>query len=223
MISEFLSSLRNVFKTDVNDVNDAEFRPKEKDLSKWDFMQVDNIKYPQNYIEGNDNLIILDDDDGLIDLTLSDIDFLHHNTYVKDFCDQENTMLRRFDKNKFNIFIANGVDAVFKLKKHQIETPGFKFDFAIQDIFLGGRRMIDNKMELLDGVDSYQILKESNKDCKVNFFTSFTMQDNLQTSEKYKEKFKKMTGHKMDRYITYKTPNFIDRRRVLLRFLSSKK
>ena len=229
MFSETLMRIRDaVFgKKQVSNNLNKDMLPTSVDGS-WDYKSVEGMKFPISYSPDKLNLVILDDDPELVSITKTDIEMLasgKDNTTLLEMVDDVDETIMMLDSVKidnYNIFEAVGSDAVFTLKVFLEADSNFKFDLAVLDLYIGGFRTVNGENTVYDGIDAYSMMHEKNPKLKVIFNTSFTMAKGSKISDGFSKKFESVTGSDILEHLTYKSPNYLERRLRLLRFLCGK-
>jgi hypothetical protein len=129
-------------------ITPAELKPAEYSI------KVPEMFFCQPEIEGNPNILIMDDFTGMAELIKDELSRVQYCDVYKEF----------------NIMMATGNYAGFTVEKY-LKDPDKTVDVGILDITLGG---VINNIEY-DGIDVAIMLKQHNPKCLIKFITGHTL------------------------------------------------
>jgi hypothetical protein len=165
---------------------------------------IQEMEFPENYNKYNINILILDDNAGVLSIIEDDLLMLE--------LDEEINM------GHINIFQATTEMGAFIVTKFLLNHPDIIFDMAILDLTIGDYLAIKESgfsNVKLDGVDIAIKLFKANNDIKLLFHTGHSMNNRHNLISEYINKFANNTGLNINDYILPKGILIEERRKIL--------
>jgi len=214
MFKKLLSKLGLFFKKEVvKEVELSDFIEPKKEIKchlcdtnqEWylhlNGKYIDNvrsIKHLDGYNPLLKNIIIIDDNKGMINFLKVDIE----------------QMMQTGEIPKVNIFLFDTPYAVFELEVFLLENPNIKFDYAIIDITYGGRRLgSDGRNIVYTGIDALRLIHGTNKDLKYLLFTGNNLNRSIKANDILIKKYIEENDRNIEDVLLFKTSVTLDGRR----------
>lgn len=156
-----------------------------------------------NYIKKN--ILIMDDREEIISSIIDDLKSLNasNDFFIDDY----------------NIIQVSTKMAGFNVLDILEYAPDIEIHFALLDIILGGKRVIDDKRKMVDGVDVAIEIWEHFPAADILFFSGCIIETNDDPMS-FKNKFNSYTGHDMNNFIIPKDSSFDQELSKLLNFFN---
>lgn len=149
------------------------------------------------------NLLIMDDSEEIISSIIDDLHKLNSTT--------------NFNINDFNIFTISSKMAGFDVLELLEVAPEIRIDFALLDIILGGKKVVEGVRKMIDGVDVAISIWTRFPNAEILFFSGCIIEQTVDKNH-FKSRFEKFTSEKIDDYIIPKDADFSDELDQLSRF-----
>jgi len=180
-----------------------EIKPKNESID--DFPNVEKIDsqidwlisngYTEDYDPGKKTLLIMDDREAIISSILDDLYSLE---------EQES----EFHLKNFNILKLQSKMAGFNTMDILTNAPLIEINYALLDIILGGKKVIDGKRKMVDGVDVAISIWDKFEAAEILFFSGCIIDSGNKEIFNFKDKFEKYTGDSIENYILPKDSSF---------------
>ena len=156
-----------------------------------------------NYIKKN--ILIMDDREEIISSIIDDLKSLNasNDFFIDDY----------------NIIQVSTKMAGFNVLDILEYAPDIEIHFALLDIILGGKRIIDDKRKMVDGVDVAIEIWEHFPAADILFFSGCIIETNDDPIS-FKNKFNSYTGYDMNNFIIPKDSSFDQELSKLLNFFN---
>lgn len=177
---------------DVNDID-----------SQIDWL-IDN-GWTKSYNPSNKTLLIMDDREAIISSMLDDLYSL----------DME---LADFKLDNYNILTIHSKMAGFNVLDILEKAPLIEIHYALLDIILGGKKVIDGKRKMVDGVDVAIEIWNHFDSAEILFFSGCIIESDGKDIFNFKDKFENFSGDKIENYILPKDSSFDDELNKLSEF-----
>jgi len=139
------------------------------------------------------NNVLTDDREEIISSVLDDLAALDNtnNFFLEDY----------------NILTVSSKMAGFSVLDILEKAPKIEINFALLDVILGGKKNIDGKRKMVDGVDVALAIWEKFPNADILFFSGCIIETNDDPFS-FKNKFDKYTGDDMNNYLMPKDITF---------------
>ncbi len=150
--------------------------------------------YCTDYKIGKKNLLIVDDKEGIISSVLNDLKVLNEEHII-------------FDLDDYNIIALHTNMAGFNVLEVLTKAPGIEINYALLDIVLGGKKIVNGKRKMVDGVDVAIEIWKKFPTAEILFFSGCMIgYDEIPLN--FKTKFDTFTNDDMNDYILSKDATF---------------
>lgn len=153
--------------------------------------------WTESYSINKKTLLLMDDREEIISSIMDDLQSL----------DFENVNFNLSDYNIIKVHSKMAGFLVIDILKH---APLIEIDYALLDIVLGGKKVIDDKRVMVDGVDVAIKIWNYFKNADIMFFSGCIIDDAGKDIFNFKDKFTEYTNDKIDNYLLPKDSNFDD-------------
>ena len=199
MLSKILNSIFGKSRVE-EDVNQY-IQPKEIKENNGDLAYRDSIpkgEHVEDFDKNLKNLIIIDDNFGMINFLKNDIEILISEHKIE----------------KCNIFTFSNSSAAFELETFMRENPNILFSFGIIDITFGGRRTQNDGHNIVyTGVDVVSMLYKQNKNIKYMLLTGNNLNPAIRSNRKLIKKFNDVNNSDILDVTVFKTSVDMNSRR----------
>jgi len=152
-----------------------------------------------------DNILIMDDRPEIISSVIDDLRSLDASDV--------------FHLDRYNLITVTTRMAGFQVLEILEKAPNIEIHYAILDIILGGKQVINDKRVMVDGVDIALKIYEKFPEAEIIFFTGCIL-ENTDDPSHFKNKFKKSTGEDILSHILPKDISFKEELAKLSTFFS---
>jgi hypothetical protein len=156
-----------------------------------------NNGWTDSYDVGKKTILIMDDREAIISSMMDDL-------YSLD--DQES----EFNLNSYNILKIHSKMAGFQVFDILEKAPLIEIKYALLDIILGGKKVIDGKRTMVDGVDVAIAIWDKFETAEILFFSGCIIESDSRDIFNFKDKFEEYTGDNIENYILPKDSSFDD-------------
>lgn len=139
------------------------------------------------------NILIMDDRKEIISSMIDDLKSLDESII--------------FNLDYYNIISVATKMAGFHVLDILEKAPDIEIHYALLDIILGGKRVVDGKRRMVDGVDVALEIYKQHQNSEILFFTGCIIEDTNDPSH-FKNKFNKFTGEDIRDHIMTKDISF---------------
>lgn len=161
--------------------------------------------WTDSYDPEKKSLLIMDDREAIISSIMDDL-------YSLD--DQE----ADFNISRYNIIKIHSKMAGFKVMDILDHAPLIEFNYALLDIILGGKKVIEGKRKMVDGVDVAIEIWKNFETTDILFFSGCIIESDSKDIFNFKDKFEEFTGDSIENYILPKDSSFEDELEKLSEF-----
>lgn len=154
---------------------------------------IKNENWCNDYDTNKKTILIMDDREEIISSVLDDLAALDNtnNFFLEDY----------------NILTVSSKMAGFSVLDILEKAPKIEINFALLDVILGGKKNIDGKRKMVDGVDVALAIWEKFPNADILFFSGCIIETNDDTFS-FKNKFDKYTDDDMNNYLIPKDITF---------------
>src|SRR5574344_209285 len=154
---------------------------------------IKNENWCNEYDTNKKTILIMDDREEIISSLLDDLAALDNtnNFFLEDY----------------NILTVSSKMAGFSVLDILEKAPKIEINFALLDVILGGKKNIDGKRKMVDGVDVALAIWEKFPNADVLFFSGCIIETNDDPFS-FKNKFDKYTDDDMNNYLMPKDITF---------------
>ena len=154
---------------------------------------IKNENWCNDYDTNKKTILIMDDREEIISSVLDDLAALDNtnNFFLEDY----------------NILTVSSKMAGFSVLDILEKAPKIEINFALLDVILGGKKNIDGKRKMVDGVDVAIAIWEKFPNADILFFSGCIIETNDDTFS-FKNKFDKYTDDDMNNYLMPKDITF---------------
>ena len=154
---------------------------------------IKNENWCNDYDTNKKTILIMDDREEIISSVLDDLAALDNtnNFFLEDY----------------NILTVSSKMAGFSVLDILEKAPKIEINFALLDVILGGKKNIDGKRKMVDGVDVAIAIWEKFPNADILFFSGCIIETNDDTFS-FKNKFDKYTDDDMNNYLIPKDITF---------------
>ena len=154
---------------------------------------IKNENWCNDYDTNKKTILIMDDREEIISSVLDDLAALDNtnNFFLEDY----------------NILTVSSKMAGFSVLDILEKAPKIEINFALLDVILGGKKNIDGKRKMVDGVDVALAIWEKFPNADILFFSGCIIETNDDTFS-FKNKFDKYTDDDMNNYLMPKDITF---------------
>ena len=154
---------------------------------------IKNENWCNDYDTNKKTILIMDDREEIISSVLDDLAALDNtnNFYLEDY----------------NILTVSSKMAGFSVLDILEKAPKIEINFALLDVILGGKKNIDGKRKMVDGVDVARAIWEKFPNADILFFSGCIIETNDDPFS-FKNKFDKYTDDDMNNYLMPKDITF---------------
>jgi hypothetical protein len=156
-----------------------------------------NNGWTDSYDVDKKTILIMDDREAIISSMMDDL-------YSLD--DQES----EFNLNSYNILKIHSKMAGFQVFDILEKAPLIEIKYALLDIILGGKKVIDGKRTMVDGVDVAIAIWDKFETAEILFFSGCIIESDSRDIFNFKDKFEEYTGDNIENYILPKDSSFDD-------------
>lgn len=192
--------------TNVNIAVEQDISPNVNDINSQINWLIHN-GWTDKYNPSKKTLLIMDDREAIISSIMDDL-------YSLD--EQE----PNFSISNYNILKIHSKMAGFFVFDILEKAPLIEINFALLDIILGGKKVIDDKRKMVDGVDVALEIWENFESAEILFFSGCIIESDGKDIFNFKDKFENYTGDLIDSYILPKDSSFEDELEKLTEFFS---
>jgi hypothetical protein len=157
------------------------------------------------YSKNSKNILVMDDKDDIISAVLDDLGSL----------DKTND----FFLYEYNIITTTTKMAGFDVLDILENAPDVKIDFALLDIILGGKKIVDGKRKMVDGVDVAIEIWEHFPNADILFFSGCIIEPSDDPTS-FKNKFDDYTDDDLSNYMLPKDIAFNEELKRLTYFFN---
>lgn len=175
------------------------------DLSIQSQWLVNNGWLKENYDKNKKTILIMDDREEIISSILDDLKSLERSG--------------DFFINDYNILTVFTKMAGFDVLRIIDEAKEIEIHYALLDIILGGKKLVDDKRKMIDGVDVAINLYQRFNSIDILFFTGCIV-DNSNDPTNFKNKFEKFMGDSISKYMMPKDIPFDEEMKRLSAFFN---
>lgn len=154
---------------------------------------IKNENWCNDYDTNKKTILIMDDREEIISSILDDLAALDNtnNFFLEDY----------------NILTVSSKMAGFSVLDILEKAPKIEINFALLDVILGGKKNIDGKRKMVDGVDVALAIWEKFPNADILFFSGCIIETNDDPFS-FKNKFDKYTDDDMNNYLMPKDITF---------------
>ena len=154
---------------------------------------IKNENWCNEYDTNKKTILIMDDREEIISSVLDDLAALDNtnNFFLEDY----------------NILTVSSKMAGFSVLDILEKAPKIEINFALLDVILGGKKNIDGKRKMVDGVDVAIAIWEKFPNADILFFSGCIIETNDDPFS-FKNKFDKYTDDDMNNYLIPKDITF---------------
>lgn len=154
---------------------------------------IKNENWCNDYDPNKKTILIMDDREEIISSVLDDLAALDNtnNFFLEDY----------------NILTVSSKMAGFSVLDILEKAPKIEINFALLDVILGGKKNIDGKRKMVDGVDVAIAIWEKFPNADILFFSGCIIETNDDPFS-FKNKFDKYTDDDMNNYLMPKDITF---------------
>lgn len=154
---------------------------------------IKNENWCNDYDTSKKTILIMDDREEIISSVLDDLAALDNtnNFFLEDY----------------NILTVSSKMAGFSVLDILEKAPKIEINFALLDVILGGKKNIDGKRKMVDGVDVALAIWEKFPNADILFFSGCIIETNDDPFS-FKNKFDKYTDDDMNNYLMPKDITF---------------
>lgn len=154
---------------------------------------IKNENWCNDYDTNKKTILIMDDREEIISSVLDDLAALDNtnNFFLEDY----------------NILTVSSKMAGFSVLDILEKAPKIEINFALLDVILGGKKNIDGKRKMVDGVDVALAIWEKFPNADILFFSGCIIETNDDPFN-FKNKFDKYTDDDMNNYLMPKDITF---------------
>ncbi len=154
---------------------------------------IKNENWCNDYDTNKKTILIMDDREEIISSVLDDLAALDNtnNFFLEDY----------------NILTVSSKMAGFSVLDILEKAPKIEINFALLDVILGGKKNIDGKRKMVDGVDVALAIWEKFPNADILFFSGCIIETNDDPFS-FKNKFDKYTDDDMNNYLMPKDITF---------------
>ena len=154
---------------------------------------IKNENWCNDYDTNKKTILIMDDREEIISSVLDDLAALDNtnNFFLEDY----------------NILTVSSKMAGFSVLDILEKAPKIEIKFALLDVILGGKKNIDGKRKMVDGVDVALAIWEKFPNADILFFSGCIIETNDDPFS-FKNKFDKYTDDDMNNYLMPKDITF---------------
>lgn len=154
---------------------------------------IKNENWCNDYDPNKKTILIMDDREEIISSVLDDLAALDNtnNFFLEDY----------------NILTVSSKMAGFSVLDILEKAPKIEINFALLDVILGGKKNIDGKRKMVDGVDVALAIWEKFPNADILFFSGCIIENNDDPFS-FKNKFDKYTDDDMNNYLMPKDITF---------------
>ena len=154
---------------------------------------IKNENWCNDYDTNKKTILIMDDREEIISSVLDDLAALDNtnNFFLEDY----------------NILTVSSKMAGFSVLDILEKAPKIEINFALLDVILGGKKNIDGKRKMVDGVDVAIAIWEKFPNADILFFSGCIIETNDDPFS-FKNKFDKYTDDDMNNYLMPKDITF---------------
>lgn len=154
---------------------------------------IKNENWCNDYDPNKKTILIMDDREEIISSVLDDLAALDNtnNFFLEDY----------------NILTVSSKMAGFSVLDILEKAPKIEINFALLDVILGGKKNIDGKRKMVDGVDVAIAIWEKFPNADILFFSGCIIETNDDPFS-FKNKFDKYTDDDMNNYLIPKDITF---------------
>lgn len=154
---------------------------------------IKNENWCNEYDTNKKTILIMDDREEIISSVLDDLAALDNtnNFFLEDY----------------NILTVSSKMAGFSVLDILEKAPKIEINFALLDVILGGKKNIDGKRKMVDGVDVALAIWEKFPNADILFFSGCIIETNDDPFS-FKNKFDKYTDDDMNNYLMPKDITF---------------
>lgn len=154
---------------------------------------IKNENWCNDYDPNKKTILIMDDREEIISSVLDDLAALDNtnNFFLEDY----------------NILTVSSKMAGFSVLDILEKAPKIEINFALLDVILGGKKNIDGKRKMVDGVDVALAIWEKFPNADILFFSGCIIETNDDPFS-FKNKFDKYTDDDMNNYLMPKDITF---------------
>ena len=154
---------------------------------------IKNENWCNDYDTNKKTILIMDDREEII------------SSILDDLADLDNT--NNFFLEDYNILTVSSKMAGFSVLDILEKAPKIEINFALLDVILGGKKNIDGKRKMVDGVDVALAIWEKFPNADILFFSGCIIETNDDPFS-FKNKFDKYTDDDMNNYLMPKDITF---------------
>ena len=190
MFSMFFGKKNNIVEpTTTSKINNNNIIMTIDEQIEW----IKNENWCNDYDPNKKTILIMDDREEIISSVLDDLAALDNtnNFFLEDY----------------NILTVSSKMAGFSVLDILEKAPKIEIKFALLDVILGGKKNIDGKRKMVDGVDVAIAIWEKFPNADILFFSGCIIETNDDPFS-FKNKFDKYTDDDMNNYLMPKDITF---------------
>ena len=190
MFSMFFGKKNNIVEpTTTSKINNNNIIMTIDEQIEW----IKNENWCNDYDINKKTILIMDDREEIISSVLDDLAALDNtnNFFLEDY----------------NILTVSSKMAGFSVLDILEKAPKIEINFALLDVILGGKKNIDGKRKMVDGVDVAIAIWEKFPNADILFFSGCIIETNDDPFS-FKNKFDKYTDDDMNNYLMPKDITF---------------
>ena len=190
MFSMFFGKKNNIVEpTTTSKINNNNIIMTIDEQIEW----IKNENWCNEYDTNKKTILIMDDREEIISSVLDDLAALDNtnNFFLEDY----------------NILTVSSKMAGFSVLDILEKAPKIEINFALLDVILGGKKNIDGKRKMVDGVDVAIAIWEKFPNADILFFSGCIIETNDDPFS-FKNKFDKYTDDDMNNYLMPKDITF---------------
>ena len=190
MFSMFFGKKNNIVEpTTTSKINNNNIIMTIDEQIEW----IKNENWCNDYDPNKKTILIMDDREEIISSVLDDLAALDNtnNFFLEDY----------------NILTVSSKMAGFSVLDILEKAPKIEINFALLDVILGGKKNIDGKRKMVDGVDVAIAIWEKFPNADILFFSGCIIETNDDPFS-FKNKFDKYTDDDMNNYLMPKDITF---------------
>ena len=190
MFSMFFGKKNNIVEpTTTSKINNNNIIMTIDEQIEW----IKNENWCNDYDLNKKTILIMDDREEIISSVLDDLAALDNtnNFFLEDY----------------NILTVSSKMAGFSVLDILEKAPKIEINFALLDVILGGKKNIDGKRKMVDGVDVAIAIWEKFPNADILFFSGCIIETNDDPFS-FKNKFDKYTDDDMNNYLMPKDITF---------------
>jgi hypothetical protein len=143
--------------------------------------------------KSNKNILIMDDRQDIISAVIDDLERMDETEII--------------NLNHFNLITVSSKNAGFHVLDILEKAPNITIDYALLDIVLGGKKIVDGVKQMVDGVDVAIQIWERFSTAQILFFSGCII-ENSNDRDDFKNRFTSYTQEDISDYLLPKDIDF---------------